>query len=383
MAEPANLTDPGNRSGHSRPIAEKWAKPSMAASCMEGPSRRANSGGRGRCKRSSMANYLIPGNLPLIRNVCFIINFFHRDRSFCMNPVWRAHQRNIGAIIEDDRIVSYGDATTELASTRSANAGLGAVLCDLSHFGLIHFSGEDAESFLQGQLSCDVRKTAPSAALYGSYCNPKGRMLASFLIWRDRNGADGGYLMQLPLALLTSVQKRLSMYVLRAKVKLADSSGMLVPMAVAGDDAGSLIQEIMGAIPLAHLDVIHCEKGSVIRLAKNRFELVITPEYAPAVWDGLSKDALPVGGPCWDWLEIKAGIPMITPATQEQFIPQMTNLEAIGGVSFQKGCYPGQEVVSRTQYLGKIKRRMYLANVRLPSSETRVEAGDELFSVDM
>jgi hypothetical protein len=173
------------------------------------------------------------------------------------------------------------------------------------------------------------------------------------------------------------------MYVLRAKVKLADSSGMMVRMAVAGGHAKWLIQEIMGAVPLAHLDVIHCEKGSAIRLAKDRFELVITPEYAPAVWDGLSKGALPVGGPCWDWLEIKAGIPVITPATQEQFIPQMTNLEAIGGVSFQKGCYPGQEVVSRTQYLGKIKRRMYLANVRLPGSETRVEAGDELFSVDM
>jgi hypothetical protein len=300
-----------------------------------------------------------------------------------MNLIWRAYQQNSGAIIEDDRIVSYGDVAAELESTQSASTGLATVLCDLSHFGLIHFSGEDAESFLQGQLSCDVRKTVPSAALYGSYCNPKGRMLASFLIWRDRNGADGCYLMQLPSALLTSVQKRLSMYVLRAKVKLADSSAMLVRMAVAGGHAGSLIQETMGAVPVAHLAVIHSEKGSVICLAEDRFELLIIPGHAPAVWESLSKGALPVGALCWDWLEIKAGIPVITPATQEQFIPQMVNLEAIGGVSFQKGCYPGQEIVSRTQYLGKIKRRMYLAHVQPPLSEMRVEAGDELFSADM
>jgi hypothetical protein len=300
-----------------------------------------------------------------------------------MNLIWRAYQQNSGAIIEDDRIVSYGDAAAELASTRSASTGSATVLCDLSHFGLIHFSGEDAQSFLQGQLSCDVRKVGSTGALYGSYCTPKGRMLASFLIWRDRNGADGCYLMQLPSALQASIQKRLSMFVLRAKVQLADSSAMLVRMGIAGGHAKLLIQEIMGAVPVARLDVVHCEKGSVISLAEDRFELVIIPEHAPAVWDSLSKDVVPVGAPCWDWLEIKAGIPMITPATQEQFVPQMANLEAIGGVSFQKGCYPGQEIVSRTQYLGKIKRRMYLANVQPAVSETPIEAGDELFSTDM
>ena len=111
--------------------------------------------------------------------------------------------------------------------------------------------------------------------------------------------------------------------------------------------------------------------------------LVIVPEKASAIWEGLSREAVPVGVSCWDWLEIKAGIPVITPATQEQFVPQMANLEAIGGVSFQKGCYPGQEIVARSQYLGKIKRRMYLANIRPGVSGNPVEAGDELFGADM
>src|SRR5687768_15400693 len=131
-----------------------------------------------------------------------------------MNLLWQAHLRNRDAIIQDGRVVSFGNATAELASTRSAT-----VVSDLSHFGMIHFQGEDAESFLQGQLSCDVRQASSSAAVYGGYCNPKGRMLASFLIWRLRETDGGGYVMQLPSALRAGIQRRLSMYVLRAKVK--------------------------------------------------------------------------------------------------------------------------------------------------------------------
>lgn len=303
-----------------------------------------------------------------------------------MNLIWQAYLQSRNAVIQDGCVASYGNSAAELGSVRSAT-----VLADLSHFGLIHFSGEDAQSFLQGQLSCDVRAINPtvtrSAALYGGYCNPKGRMLASFLIWHD----SAGYAIQLPAALRASIQKRLSMFILRAKVKLTDSSDALVRIGVAGDHAEALLREVLGAVPGLSLDVIHGQQGSVIRLAQNRFELVIAPEQAPTVWERMSKDATPVGASCWDWLEIKAGIPVITAATQEQFVPQMVNLEAIGGVSFQKGCYPGQEIVARTQYLGKIKRRMVLANIQptpaLSANPTmpaaRVAAGDELFSTDM
>ncbi|SOD42041.1 CAF17-like 4Fe-4S cluster assembly/insertion protein YgfZ [Nitrosovibrio sp. Nv4] len=300
-----------------------------------------------------------------------------------MNLIWQAYLQNCRAIIRDGRVVSYGNAPAELANTRAASTGSATVLSDLSHFGLIQFSGGDAQSFLQGQLSCDVRQVSSSAALYGSYCNPKGRMLASFLIWRDRDGDDGNFVMQLPSALLAAIQKRLSMYVLRAKVNLFDSSGMWVRMGLAGSGAGPLVQQVTGGIPDSHLGVIHGEHASVIRLAQDRFELIVAPEHASSIAERLSRDAMPVGAPCWDWLEIKAGIPLITPATQEQFVPQMANLDAIGGISFQKGCYPGQEIVSRTQYLGKIKRRMYLANIKPTGPEIPIEAGDELFSADM
>jgi folate-binding protein YgfZ len=189
--------------------------------------------------------------------------------------------------------------------------------------------------------------------------------------------------MQLPAMLLPGIQKRLAMYVLRARVKLTDSSGTWVRIGVAGSHAAALLGKILGEIPAAPLGVRHGERGSIIRLAEDRFQLLILPEQASTIWEDLSRNATPVGKPCWDWLEIRAGIPHILPATQEQFVPQMVNLDALGGISFQKGCYPGQEIVARTQYLGKIKRRMYLANVRPETCDLPIEAGDELFSADL
>ncbi len=162
-----------------------------------------------------------------------------------MNLIWQAYLRNHGAIIQDDRVVGFGDNAAELESARSAT-----VLSDLSHFGLIHFSGEDAQSFLQGQLSCDVKQVNASAALYGGYCNPKGRLLASFLIWSQSSGNGGGYVMQLPAVVRAGIQKRLAMYVLRAKVKLADSSDDLVRLGVAGNHAEALVRKNLGEFPL-------------------------------------------------------------------------------------------------------------------------------------
>lgn len=291
-----------------------------------------------------------------------------------MNSSWQAYLQDRHAVFQDGRIVHYGSPVAERAGVRRTT-----VIADLSHLGLIHFAGEDAQSFLQGQLTCDVRLANSDTVLHGAYCNPKGRMLASYLLYRDSNG----YLMQLPLELQAAVQKRLSMYVLRAKVRLSDFSDTLIRIGVAGDDARTLISTILVEAPLSDLGVIRSDgRGSVLRLAEDRYELLLPPGLAPEIWQCLSTGAVPVGAPVWDWLEIKAGIPMITAATQEQFVPQMINLEMIGGVSFQKGCYPGQEIVARSHYLGKIKRRMYLAHVELMPGEGPVKAGDELLSTD-
>lgn len=289
-----------------------------------------------------------------------------------MNQIWQSFLQNQQAVIVDDRVLHFGDSAAELNYTKNDT-----VIIDLSHFGLIHIFGEEAQAFLQGQLTCDVRKIEPNKAQYGGYCTPKGRLLANFMLWHNES-----YMMQLPASLCPAIQKRLSMYVLRAKVQLMDSSKSLVRIGVAGKNARMIIDKILGTTfgPDPRLAVAQSEQTSIICLAANRYELITSIEYASTLWTHLKEHANPAGAACWDWLEIQSGIPVILPDTQEEFLPQMINMDAIESVSFQKGCYPGQEIVARTQYLGKIKRRMYLANI---SSSAFVAVGDDLFSPKM
>lgn len=290
-----------------------------------------------------------------------------------MNPAWQTYLQNNHAVIEADYVTHFGNITAELEHAQSET-----IMVDLSHRDLICFSGDDAQTFLQNQLSCDVREVTPHKAQYGSYCSPKGRILASFLLWQK----DDTFFMQLPSSLCTAIQKRLSMYVLRAKVQVTDCSQPCIRIGIAGRNAQRLIEELSAAQlnPDSPLSVAQHGQTSIICYGGNRFELVTPTENAPALWEQLGQHARPVGAACWDWLEIQSGIPVILPATQEQFLPQMVNLDVIGGVSFKKGCYPGQEIVARTQYLGKLKRRMFLANI---STTTPVSAGDGLFSADL
>lgn len=290
-----------------------------------------------------------------------------------MNPVWQTYLRNCRAIIENNYVMHFGDITTERKNTQTET-----IMTDLSHHGLIRFSGNDAQTFLQSQLSCDVRESNRQQAQYGSYCTAKGRVLASFLLWRQSDD----YLMQLPVSLIASIQKRLALYVLRAKVQLTDASNNLARIGIAGPNAALLIKEITGSShdPNQSLQIAHHEKISILYLSQQRMELITPIENAPTLWEHLNQHATPVGTDCWDWLTIQAAIPTILPETQEAFLPQMINLDAIGGISFKKGCYPGQEIVARTQYLGKLKRRMFLAHIA--TTET-INTGDALFSTDM
>jgi len=285
---------------------------------------------------------------------------------------WQTFLITRHAIIVNGRVTRF-DSNHDTPHTIQT----GNFLTDLSHFGLLRFSGEDAQSFLQSQLTCDIREITTQRAQYGSYCNSSGRMLASFLLWQQ----EQDYLMQLPANLCSTMQKRLSLYVLRAKVKLSDSSNSFVQIGISGPDAISMVTKMIApAIHFEHLQVLNQNGITALHLSAQRSILIVPIDQAPLVWDQLSQHAQPVGADCWDWLDIQSGIPTILPETQEKFIPQMANLDAIGAVSFKKGCYPGQEIVARTQYLGKIKKRMYLAHI---DTKLAISAGDSLFSVDM
>lgn len=290
-----------------------------------------------------------------------------------MNPVWRTYLHDQHAVIENNHVLHFGDIAIELSDTQNKT-----IMTDLSHRGLIQFSGDDAKNFLQSQLSCDILEVSEEIAQYGSYCTPKGRVLASFLLWQKKQDV----LMQLPANLVAATIKRLSPYILRSKVQLTDMSNTWIRIGIAGPNASTLATELSRSANNSDqvIDVTHTKEINLLHVAHNRMALITSIENAPAVWKRLSQNAKPVGTACWDWLDIQSGIPVILPETQEAFLPQMINLDAIGGVSFKKGCYPGQEIVARTRYLGKLKRRMFL--VHLATTET-IKAGDALYSADM
>lgn len=250
------------------------------------------------------------------------------------------------------------------------------MLCELTQSGTLRVSGDDGQSFLQNLLSNDIRELDAPRAQYSSLNTPKGRALATMLVFR----ADDAWLLHLPRALCEPLRKKLSMYVLRAKVQIADVSDTVAALGLAGTEAQEIVRERFGELPSLPLGIVRAGTSSAIRLGNDRFMIIIAAQDAPALRQALEPRTRQAGSEYWDWLDIRAGIPSVLPATQEAFVPQMINFDLIGGINFKKGCYPGQEIVARMQYLGKPKRRMYLAHL---DTATAPQAGDELFSADM
>jgi tRNA-modifying protein YgfZ len=234
-------------------------------------------------------------------------------------------------------------------------AHAGPVASRLDSLGVIRAEGADAASFLHGQLTQDVTSMGATEARLAGYCSAKGRLLASFVLLRPT--ADM-VLLVCSADLLAPTLKRLSMFVLRAKCRLSDASAEFAPWGVIGalPGAPAAPEPAWSARALPATD--GAAAGWAVRVPSAgpvpRY-LVIAPGDAPPPALAGCEPALPEA---WDLAEVQAGLPRITAATAEQFVPQMINLELIGGVNFQKGCYPGQEVVARSQYRGTVKRRM-------------------------
>jgi tRNA-modifying protein YgfZ len=239
----------------------------------------------------------------------------------------------------------------------------------LRHQGVLSCTGDDARGFLHNQLTSDIESLPAHAARRAGWCSAKGRLLATFLVVPEAHG----FLLVLPRELAPAVAKRLSMYVLRARVKLADASDGWTPFGVWGDSAADRIAALDLPVPGGELQVAGSEAGLVVQVASQRY-LLLAPS---ARQDRLAGLAV-ADEQAWVLQEIRAGRPQIVQATQEQFVPQMVNLERVGGVDFNKGCYPGQEIVARTQYRGTLKRRMVRARIAAAAA-----AGDELFSDDL
>ncbi|MBL0726665.1 folate-binding protein YgfZ [Piscinibacter sp. HJYY11] len=235
----------------------------------------------------------------------------------------------------------------------------------LPHWGLIRAQGDDAASFLHSQLTNDFSLLGTAEARLAGYCSAKGRLLASFIGWK-RSGDD--ILLACSADLLAATQKRLSMFVLRAKCKLSDASPQWRLLGLTGPSAQAWLGS---AAPSTVWGKTTHEGADVVRLpdvdGTARFlwaaPLDVTPPALPALDEA-----------AWRVSEVKSGVARIEAATVDQFVPQMLNYEVLGGVDFKKGCYPGQEVVARSQYRGTIKRRSFLF-----SSSAALQAGQEVF----
>ncbi len=286
-----------------------------------------------------------------------------------MSERWISELTRQGAEFSDGRVATFAE-DTDAGFSALQN---GAVLCDLSHFGLMLAAGDDAATFLHGQFCNDVLSLGEGALQWNGWCSPKGRLLVTFPAWQ---GKQGIYMLP-PRSLQPAIQKRLQMFVLRAKVKLTDESDSWIRFGVAGAKAEALLRDITGAVPADDMSTLHTDLGRIIRLSAMRFIVVANADNAIDIWSRLATNAVKVGAPVWDWLSIQQGVITILPETQDAFVPQMANFELVGGVSFKKGCYPGQEIVARTQYRGILKRRMVLAHLDTPESP---KPGDKLFS---
>jgi len=261
-------------------------------------------------------------------------------------------------------------------TTAALAAGFVAPITDQ---GLIALDGEESAKFLHSQLTNDVEHLDADDVRLAGYCSPKGRLLASFLMWRSATTI----FLQLPREIQAPVQKRLSMFVLRAKTKLTDATelpGMEVVLGFGGDKAEVVLQNWFDTLPAKPFTRVEHPLGTLLRVADAfgaaRYQWLMSAATADTIAAELAGKLAVGGAQAWRLAEIHAGVPQIDKATQEQFVPQMVNFELLGAVNFKKGCYPGQEIVARSQYLGKLKRRTTLVSIADPVAV----AGAEVFA---
>ena len=219
----------------------------------------------------------------------------------------------------------------------------------VADLGVLTVAGKDAAKFLQGQITCNINDIIDIKSSLGALCNPKGRVITTFLLIKDAEV----FLMVLPVELLASVKKRLQMYVLRSAVTLTDSSDEYCLIGLHyGEQPGETSE---------HRFATNRQENIVVDF-QGRSLIIADADKAQMFWvEQLKLGFQPDDSAQWRYLDIIAGIPWLGTATSEQFIPQMLNLDKLGGISFNKGCYTGQEIVARTHYLGKAKREMFLA----------------------
>jgi len=235
-------------------------------------------------------------------------------------------------------------------------------LYKLPHLALIGVTGSDSVSFLQGQLTNDVAQLSPTKGQSAGFCTPKGRLLALFQLLQR----DDAILLSLPRVIAEPTIKRLSMYLLRADVTISDTQPTLLTFGISGAGSADRLATAVGhKLPESPDETLQHDDLTIVRMAGSteRFLIVAPQARAERLSQELGLKWTEAGESHWRLLNIQAGLPTVLVETQEQFVPQMLNMDLLDNINFKKGCYTGQEIIARTHYRGRVKRRMFRAAV--------------------
>ena len=285
-----------------------------------------------------------------------------------MNNDWKNYLLQNGAKQDDNALFVFNDVFSDRQDTDD-----GDVICDLSHFSAVVIAGEDAAEFIQGQFTNDVDKVDENNSQISAICNTKGRMIANFRLFNYQQN----YFVSIRNDLVECSISHLQNYILRAQVAIQDISEQLIHIGTSGNNAECLLSAFIDKLNKTVDSISHNDNYIAIRVSGEtpRYEIFCSLEHAKTLWQAVASKANMVNSAYWDYLNIQNGLPFIDSNTSEDFVPQMANMDLINGVSFEKGCYTGQEIVARTHYLGKQKRRTYRIKIK---SDTAPEAGDQL-----
>jgi len=283
---------------------------------------------------------------------------------------WQDYLRQQSAQIDNDWVLGF--------QSGASSAGPNALhLCALTHLACIEVCGDDAPSFLQNQMSNDTRLVSDQQAQLAAYCSAKGRVISLLWILKSKQG----YFLLLPRDRVDALVKRLRMFVLMSRVDIQDVSDQWHCLGIFGDNCDAVVQRLGVTTRDETLGVGQNDSLCAVRChgTQARYLLLAAHAQAATLWQTLSAQAECVASKRWIAEDIKAGVPQVYQATTEAFVPQMLNLHSLNAISFTKGCYPGQEVVARMKYLGKLKRRMFHAEVL---GDWVIRPGDEIVDTD-
>ncbi len=282
-----------------------------------------------------------------------------------MSPNWETFLSEVNARL------MHSNSTERTPADLTGKPTISAI----PHLGILAVSGKDAGSFLQGQTTCDILGQNRHSFGYGAICNPKGRALSNFMLVP----VNEGFLLILPTDLIDTIKKKLTMYVLRSEVNIASPGSEYCLLGIANIDHENVPASPGIDLPPNKHQVISTDNLIAIKIDDHRWILIAKPAAAINAWQALVKNwqLTEANDEQWGLCEILAGTPWLSIETSELFVPQMFNLDCLGGISFNKGCYTGQEIIARTHYLGKQKRRMYLASYQ---SEYRVKPATPIYA---